>query len=161
MPNWCMNTITVSGTKEKMDALVAAAQEDKLLEFLNPIGEWDYGKAWEEWGTKWEVREATVDGPEEIEGDYFAYLSFDTAWSPPIAAYRNAQEIHDIKISASYYEPGMCFVGLYDLDEDNCYEVDYANDDWADDIPSDLISEWSLDDDYENWKEYQEEYEDA
>jgi hypothetical protein len=147
-----MNTITVSGTKEKMDALVAAAQEDKLLEFLNPIGEWDYGKAWEEWGTKWEVREATVDG---------AYLSFDTAWSPPIAAYRNAQEIHDIKISASYYEPGMCFVGLFDLDEDNCYEVDYTNDNWADDIPSDLISEWSLDDDYENWKEYQEEYEDA
>jgi hypothetical protein len=91
-----MNTITVSGTKEKMDALVAAAQEDKLLEFLNPIGEWDYGKAWEEWGTKWEVREATVDGPEEIEGDYFAYLSFDTAWSPPIAAYRNAQEHQDI-----------------------------------------------------------------
>ncbi len=41
MPNWCMNTITVSGTKEKMDALVAAAQEDKLLEFLNPIGDGD------------------------------------------------------------------------------------------------------------------------
>ena len=161
MPNWCMNTITVSGTKEKMDALVAAAQEDKLLEFLNPIGEWDYHKAWEEWGTKWEVREATVDGPEEIEGDYFAYLSFDTAWSPPIAAYRNAQEIHDIKISASYYEPGMGFVGLYDLDEDSCYQVDYTNDAWANDIPNDLISEWGLDDDYENWKEYQEEYEDA
>ena len=135
MPNWCMNTITVSGTKEKMDALVAAAQEDKLLEFLNPIGEWDYHKAWEEWGTKWEVRESTVDGPEEIEGDYFAYLSFDTAWSPPIAAYRNAQEIHDIKISASYYEPGMCFVGLYDLDEDSCYEVDFTDDDWSDNIP--------------------------
>jgi hypothetical protein len=156
-----MNTITVSGTKEKMEALVAAAQEDKLLEFLNPIGEWEYHKAWEEWGTKWEVREATVDGPEEIEGDYWAYLSFDTAWSPPIAAYRNAQEIHDIKISASYYEPGMCFVGLFDLDEDSCYEVDFTDENWSDNIPTDLISEWALDDDYENWKEYQEEYEDA
>ena len=161
MPNWCMNTITVSVTKEMMDALVAAAQEDKLLQFLNPIGEGDYGKAWEEWGTKWEVREATVDGTEEIEGDYFAYLSFETAWSPPIAAYRNAQEIHDIKISASYYEPGMCFVGLFDLDEDSCYEVDFTDQNWSDIIPTDLISEWSLDDEYENWKEYQEEYEDA
>ena len=55
----------------------------------------------------------------------------------------------------------MCFIGLYDLGEDNSYEVDYTNDDWADSIPNDLISEWSLDDDYESWKEYQEEYEDA
>lgn len=155
MPNWCMNTVTITGDATKLQALYDAAKEGELLEHMVPIGEWDYGTAVEAWGTKWDVSQCSAD----FIGDELT-LSFDTAWGPPTTAYTTYTDANDdMHIEASYYEPGMCFVGEYDsgLGTDNSFEIDYENEDWADDIPQNLIDEWGLDSEYEQWLEWQEE----
>ena len=56
----------------------------------------------------------------------------------------------------------MCFVGEYDsgLGIDIRFEIDFEDEDWADDIPQHLIDTWGLDVEYENWKEWQEDDDD-
>ena len=162
MPNWCMNTVTISGTTEKLQAIIDAAKDDKLLEHLVPIGEWEYGKALEMWGTKWDVTNCDADWTGSPDKDEI-YLNFDTAWGPPTIAYGNYTDANDdMHIEASYYEPGMCFIGEYDSETglDESYEVDFTDDDWADSIPQNLIDDWGLEDEYENWKEWNDEGED-
>ena len=156
MPNWCMNNVTISGPIEKLEAIVEAIKEDKMLEHMSPIGEWDYGAAIDAWGTKWDVQDA---GWELDYDDKMLLLTFDTAWGPPTTAYENYTDTNqDVYIEASYYEPGMSFVGQYDsgLGTNDVYELYFEDKNWADDIPQDLIDQWGLDYEYEQWKEWQE-----
>jgi hypothetical protein len=62
-----------------------------------------------EWGTKWDVKCDDV----AIEDDNTVSASFDSAWSPPIAAYEKLMEL-GFEIKAYYYEPGMAFVGKWE-----------------------------------------------
>lgn len=158
MPNWCMNTVTIRGNTEKLQAIIDAAKDDKLLEHLVPIGEWEYGKALENWGTKWDVHQCDADWTGSPDKDEI-YLNFDTAWGPPTIAYGNYTDANDdMQIQSTYYEPGMCFIGEYDSETglDESYEVDFEFDDWADSIPQNLIDDWALEDEYENWKDMYE-----
>jgi len=162
MPNWCMNTVTIRGTTEKLQAILDATKDDKLLEHLVPIGEWEYGKALENWGTKWDVNQCDADWTGSPDKDEI-YLNFDTAWGPPTIAYDNyTRDNEDMQIEASYYEPGMAFIGEYDseLDIDISHEVDFSDDDWDEYIPDNLIDDWGLAEEYANWKEYNDEGED-
>jgi len=151
-----MNHATIRGTNEKLSAIVEAIKEDKLLEFLNPIGEWEYGKAIEAWGTKWEVSD--VDWELDLANNELS-LNFDSAWGPPTTAYAEGELLHNLEIKASYYEPGMMFVGLYEDREDDSYDIDFEDENWEDSLPEDLIWDWGLREEYENWKEYQDEEE--
>jgi hypothetical protein len=161
MPNWCMNTVTIRGTTEKLQAILDAAKTDALLEHLAPLGEWDYNKAYETWGTKWDVHQCDADWTGSPDKDEI-YLNFDTAWGPPTAAYDNyTRDNDDVHIEATYYEPGMAFVGEYDSETglDESYSVDFTDEDWADSIPQNLIDDWGLDYEYEQWQEWQEDEE--
>ena len=61
------------------------------------------------WGTKWNSSEVTV----EHEGDVLNYY-FDTAWSPPEPVIQKLRELYpDVSISAFYDEPGMQIAGYY------------------------------------------------
>lgn len=156
MPNWCMNYVTITGPIEKLEQIAEAANKGQLFEYLSPIGEWDYGKAVENWGCKWEASEVSC----EIEYDtQTIMLNFDTAWGPPIAAYQAGEAKHDLEIMASFYEPGMAFVGCYEDMEEETFDIDFEDENWCDNIPSNLVEEWSLDDDYDNWKEMQDDEE--
>lgn len=156
MPNWCMNYVTITGPIEKLEQIAEAANKGQLFEYLSPIGEWDYGKAVENWGCKWEASEVSC----EIEYDtQTMMLDFDTPWGPPIAAYQAGEAKHDLEIMASFYEPGMAFVGCYEDMEEETFDIDFEDENWRDNIPSNLVEEWSLDDDYDNWKEMQDDEE--
>jgi len=160
MPNWCMNNATITGPIEKLNAIVEGIKQDKMLETMVPIGEWDYGTAVDNWGTKWDLQD--VDW-EIDEANQMLSLNFDSAWGPPTIAYENYTDANDdVHIEASYYESGMCFVGEYDsgLGTDIRFDVDFEDEDWADDIPQHLIDTWVLDIEYENWKEWQEDDDD-
>ena len=160
MPNWCMNNATITGPIEKLNAIVEGIKQDKMLETMVPIGEWDYGTAVDNWGTKWDLQGVDWDLDEDNQT---LSLNFDSAWGPPTIAYENYTDANDdVHIEASYYEPGMCFVGEYDsgLGTNMSFDVDFEDEDWADDIPQDLIDTWGLEDEYENWKEWQEDDED-
>ena len=151
MPNWCMNSVEIVGDVETLEAIAAAAKEGKLLEYLAPIGEWDYNTAVEAWGTKWDV---TCDDPHLDLDSNTLTMHFDSAWSPPVNAYQKGEESHDIRITAYYYEPGMMFTGKY---ADFEYSLDFEDENWKDDIPDDIIDHWDLESEYESWKEWQQE----
>lgn len=116
MPNWCENDMTIRGNKEVLDNIVNCIDQYEkkekstgLLEFLNPIGEWDWHKAVKEWGTKWEVHDVFV----ERENEKTLQLSFWSAWSPPINAYQEGEKNHDVEITAEWVEYGLAFCGEY------------------------------------------------
>jgi hypothetical protein len=143
MPNWCNNSITLKHEDPAMIDRVLKGQEGLLMEFLPTPKELTetvagftgedkreaheaqqqaniekYGyKDWYDWnianwGTKWDVSADSI----EREDANTVSLSFESAWAPPTGAYEKLMEL-GFKITAYYYEPGMCFVGKW---EDGC-----------------------------------------
>ena len=136
MPNWCNNTITLTGPKEKITAIYAKAKEDNaLLQQLKPMPEalegttspsptegkvqplvdgFDNWYDWrvQNWGSKWDVDADNLELSEDgttIEG------WFDSAWAPPIHAYEYfLTDNEDCSIKSYYYEGGMDFAGLWE-----------------------------------------------
>ena len=136
MPNWCNNTITLTGPKEKITAIYNKAKEDNaLLQQLKPmptelegttspapkegepqplvdgVDNW-YDWRVENWGTKWEV---DVDNLELSDDGTTITGWFDSAWAPPIHAYEYfLTDNEDCSISSLYYEGGMDFAGKWE-----------------------------------------------
>src|SRR5210317_158198 len=136
MPNWCNNTITLTGPKEKITAIYEKAKEDNaLLQQLYPMptqlegttspapkegkvqplvdghDNW-YDWRVENWGTKWDVDADYL----ELSDDGTTITGwFDSAWAPPIHAYEFfLTENEDCSISSLYYEGGMDFAGKWE-----------------------------------------------
>ena len=162
MPNWCSNSLTIKGDASTLVALKEIIESDGegLLEAIAPLGgEWDYDKALEKWGTKWDI---TTEGLEYTDnGDGTAEITgyFDSAWSPPIEALHALSEDWDsCYIELMYEEPGMCFVGCWDSEgADDHYEYsDFTSDNIKDNIPDYLVDYFELDvrlDEYEQEEE--------
>ena len=136
MPNWCNNTITLTGPKEKITAIYEKAKEDNaLLQQLYPMPEalegttspapkegkvqplvdghdnW-YDWRVDNWSTKWDV---DMDGLELSDDGTTISGWFDSAWAPPIGAYEHfLTENEDCSISSLYYEGGMDFAGKWE-----------------------------------------------
>jgi hypothetical protein len=151
MPNWCNNTVEIYHDDPKMIERVRTAfnGEGLLQEFIpvpqalrdtvsGSMGEdkraeheaqqaanvEKYGYAnWydfcvNEWGTKWEIG-ADGNPAQDIPGGLM--LGFESAWSPPIAAYEKLTE-QGFRIRAMYYESGMAFAGVWEDGNDDYYE---------------------------------------
>ena len=136
MPNWCNNTITLTGPKEKITAIYNKAKEDNaLLQQLYPMPEalegttspapkegkvqplvdghdnW-YDWRVDNWSTKWDV---DMDGLELSDDGTTITGWFDSAWAPPIGAYEHfLTNNEDCSISSLYYEGGMDFAGKWE-----------------------------------------------
>jgi hypothetical protein len=118
MPNWCACNATVSGPKPVIDELksVLNSENPELLNWMvpNPSGEWSYDWCVREWGTKWDIGETFVS--DDTEEDSVSF-SFDSAWAPPLEAFRTwAERDGRVTYRISYFEPGMCFVGWESYD---------------------------------------------
>ena len=90
-----------------------------------------------EWGTKWDCG---GDGDQiELEpGQDNTTLCFDSAWAPPIGVYEALMD-QGFRVRAYYYEPGMCFAGIYDENGDDYYDLsNMTSQQVAEDIPSEL-----------------------
>lgn len=102
-----------------------------------------------EWGTKWDVGEE--DGSAEIV-DGQLQLTFDSAWAPPIRAFKKLEDM-GFKVTATYYEPGMAFAGKYENGEDDCYEYSGMSSEEAREyIPQELQDEFGMVDDLAEWE---------
>lgn len=147
MPNWCSNNFRIVGSTESLKPLWEQIdRENKFLEVIKPIGEWDYGNAVEAWGTKWDVN---TDGMEFTDnGDGTAEISgfFDSAWSPPVDAFQTlSEDLDSCYLELCYFEPGMCFVGYWDSEgADDHYTIDPEEEDMG--IPAYLEEEWCVSD---------------
>ena len=179
MPNWCNNSVTITGPAQKIRALWAQAEKGQgLLQAMVPppenmfhgnLGEAERRECAEKgipnwydwqvsnWGTKWDVG---LEGLEFVNnGDGTASISgwFDSAWSPPIEAYHTfCEDMDGVYLEAYYEESGMCFVGYWSSeggDEEYDYS-DYSSDNIRDNIPEYLVDHYALD---ERLAEYEEE----
>lgn len=121
MPNWCNNTLTVSGNakdikkfKKKAEAVIDGKKQVLALGSFVPDkgGENWYDWRIENWGTKWELNEVELyeDTAET------AVYAFDTAWSPPTEwLYKVAEQYPSLTFRLKYREDGMCFMGVTEL----------------------------------------------
>jgi hypothetical protein len=115
-------TETMSGSygDEAKQAALEAQTRANIDKF--GYGNW-YDFCVGEWGTKWDCGE---QGASDIHPDgKLLHTSFDTAWAPPIAAYEKLLDL-GFKVNAMYYEGGMCFAGIWEDGNDECYQ------DWGD-----------------------------
>lgn len=180
MPNWCDNIATITHKdKTKIDLICDSAEPGILQalipcpeELLNPetgsfggenaaekdalrealtkkygySGWYDWNCA--NWGTKWDLCDVQVDRVD----DNTVTLSFQTAWSPPIAAYERLHE-EGFEIDAKYYEGGMQFAGTWYDGYDDCYS------DWGDSkgaeamLPRDLDEAFAISENQAMWEE--------
>ena len=85
MPNWCENTLTVTGEENEVQLFkdLAKPKDQKMdselsFESLYPIADKNDWYHWciAHWGTKWDV-EATLD---ELSPDYLEYPRFKGLW---------------------------------------------------------------------------------
>ena len=122
MPNWCMNTATISGPRPVIDEIKAVLVDPDrgLLDWMVPMpadqkDNW-YDWCCTNWGTKWDINKvAMID---DVEEDAVTF-GFDSAWAPPLEAFRTwAQQDGRVSYRLSYYEPGMGFVGWENWDGD-------------------------------------------
>jgi hypothetical protein len=183
MPNWCNNVIELAHEDPAMlerakDALnrgefleefipvpaslkivagrVGDGDEQKKLEEdtaknleVHGYGNW-YDFCVGEWGTKWDVGGDGMTA--EIE-DGRITASFDSAWSPPIAAYEKLTEL-GFAIRAYYYEGGMCFAGVWEDFNDDYYDLGGMNSEQVkEELPEALDEMFAISEYMAEWEE--------
>lgn len=156
MPNWCSNSLTLSHTVPAMiDKAAAGFTDGRLLETFIPYeGEWNYEWCVANWGTKWDV--GGDNGYIRLNANKLK-LSFDSAWAPPTEAYRKMEEL-GFRVEAMYYEPGMCFCGIYADGSDDYYEYnDMTAEEASNTLPVELDEEFGISDQMAEWEQEQQE----
>ena len=148
MPNWCSNSLYMTGPTATIKAVWDKVKDDRgLLEAMVPLGEWEYDKAVNAWGTKWDIDTTGLEYSED--GDRATIRGgFLSAWSPPVEAFQTYCDANpDVEVSLTYFEPGISFVGQWDTKSgEETYKIDPSN---LDAIPQDLREDWDIDSYYE------------
>jgi hypothetical protein len=104
-----------------------------------------------EWGTKWDVGTEGADADVSDDGRVMS-VYFDSAWSPPIAAYEKLQDL-GFQVNAYYYESGMCYAGIYDECGDSYYDLSGMDSaEIRDQLPQDLDLAFSISEQMEEWE---------
>jgi hypothetical protein len=125
---------TVSGFHGDPDEQAKLEEQTKANLEKYGYGNW-YDFCVGEWGTKWDVGDSS--GINDVQANEIV-LYFDSAWSPPIAAYEKLEDL-GFYVHAMYYEPGMCFAGIYDECGDESYDLTNMDSaDVSDTIPTEL-----------------------
>ena len=182
MPNWCNNSVEIYHDDPAMIERVRTAfnGEGLLNEFIPvpedlrniiagsvPVAEEAEHKAKEqanrdkhgyanwydfcvnEWGTKWEIG-ADGNPAQDIPGGLM--LGFDSAWSPPIAAYEKLTE-QGFRIRAMYYESGMAFAGIWEDGNDDYYEYgSMSSTEIAEELPEELDEAFGISESAAEWE---------
>ena len=155
MPNWCDNAATITASKDKIDGLVAVLEnkeDQQVFQYLRPMpeSEKDNWYDWNvtNWGTKWEI--SVIDY--ERYDDETVWISFETAWSPPIALYEFMHE-NEWHVNAVYNEGGCAFAGIWNDGEDDCYEYDCTDLASLEALPEDIKDFTGLVDYYHSQQE--------
>lgn len=146
MPEPDYETTPVALTFPELTASFAKTAEEREAAAANlpTIREdswWDWRV--QNWGTKWDIGNDTPLREEVRDGQTFLIGTFESAWSPPTSFYDHMIEL-GFSVKASYYEPGMGFVGAYENGQDFTYGIPKDPKQIKEEIPEDLIEEWDL-----------------
>lgn len=184
MPNWCMNSVTISHSDPAMvDRAAAALSRGELLQefvpcpavlreqsapqtdpelarrFTEQFGHSDwYSWCVAKWGTKWDIGGEGVDI--DRKGNSIQ-AGFDSAWAPPIQAFEQLCA-QGFDIDAYYWEPGMAFCGRFQgnaegSDDDYREYSDETAETVREAIGSELDDFWNISETMAEWTEDNEE----
>jgi len=167
MPNWCSNNVEFHN-----DDVAEVAKLEAHLQFLDKRKKGESAEAglfeyfvprppeaednWYDWnvsnwGTKWE---ASIYSWTKVN-DNSITINFDTAWSPPTTLYEFLAGNTEWYVTATYYEPGMSFVGSNVGGYDYCYTIE--NLEALDNVPEELLEEYNIREQMEEWDEEEDE----
>jgi hypothetical protein len=151
-------TDTVSGTvgsKESYEQRLLEERQKLNREFFG-YTDW-YSFCVAEWGTKWDIGHGDGYGKltmKDIKNNTVR-IGFDSAWSPPIEAYKKLSDM-GFSIKALYYEGGCCFCGIWDNGDDEYYDIK-GNSDWVKlNIPEEIDVEFCISENMEIWEDEEE-----
>ncbi len=133
--------MVIKVSSDKLDNLLDAIKNQKLFSFFKNIGEWEYDKAVEKWGTKWEADSISYDIKKRSNKWVTVQIYFLSAWSPPEKVYEAMLDILWLQfVRAYYYEGGMGLCGQFTENKGLHYqEYDISK------VPYSLAKELSLD----------------
>ncbi len=104
MPNWCSNTLTITGNTEIIENLPWYEEDCYLYQAVDnalklpPVEDW-----MEFWGSKWDCSIILVDVYPESNNISTMILDFDSAWAPPINGIINLAKIYpELKFQLQY-----------------------------------------------------------
>jgi len=144
MPNWCDNELWIKPNngprskreyKEICDIITKSTEKTEdcmLLSAFVPMPKdldgttapseepnW-YDWCVENWGTKWDVDVNIEDMDKES-----AWMTFNTAWGPPVPWLKHiAKRFPKVRFQLKYQEDSMCFFGVATANQDNGKVVD-------------------------------------
>ena len=140
MPNWCSNSITISGSTDTIKQLwddAHVGDDFGLLNAMVPMPKeldgttkgtdgdavnW-YDWRVTNWGTKWDISDEGLEYVDNKDGTSHITGWFDSAWAPPIEAYNTfLDDMDGCSIEATYEEGGMDFAGIYTDGDDQYME---------------------------------------
>ena len=140
MPNWCSNSITISGSTDTIKQLWDDAHVGDNFGLLNAMvpmpkelddttkgtdGDAVNWYDWRvtNWGTKWDVSDEGLEYVDNKDGTSHITGWFDSAWAPPVEAYNTfLDDMDGCSIEATYEEGGMDFAGIYTDGDDQYME---------------------------------------
>mgnify|MGYP002507743720 CR=1 FL=1 len=135
------------GSDEEPDQKELERRTAENLE-THGYGNW-YDYCVNEWGTKWDIG-ADGNPAQDIPGGLM--LGFDSAWSPPIAAYEKLMAM-GFRITAMYYEPGMAFAGVWNNGDDDYYEYGGMDSkEIAETLPAELDEAFGISESVAEWE---------
>ena len=124
MPNHCYNIIESISHDDPgvIQRLKECLEQDEptFLQTFVPYPENEDPRSY--WGTKWDVYDVVIGNADETSISF----SFNTAWSPPTAAYSRLKAM-GFTIDALFVEPGCDFCGYWKDGEEIVYENVSAN----------------------------------
>jgi hypothetical protein len=135
MPNWCHNrAIFTFPNQELCQKFETAIKDECLFSVFVPLDvenseeKWDFEKAVELWGTKWEPSEMNIhEVPVSMDNsDIEMNISFETAWAPPIGFYERLNKNYGIFVFAMFHEAGEQVFGQC-VYRETVEKIDYHN----------------------------------
>lgn len=107
MPNWYSGKVTIMGDvrpfKEWYERTKGTSDElSNFAEIFAPLstGKYEFGAAVDEWGVKWDLRNAQIVSVGE---DSFSF-TFDTPWNSPIYLWKQLETKYGVIINEVGYE---------------------------------------------------------
>ena len=136
------------GAKDSPEQIAHELLEKQNREKHGYANWWDFCVA--EWGTKWDVGSEHFGISADPSGKSLI-ASFDSAWSPPIAAYTKLEEL-GFTVKAMYYEGGMLFAGVYSNGCDDYFEFSDSKE-AREILPEELDDMFCISESMEEWEE--------
>ena len=144
---------TVAGFVSDVEEQAALMAQTRANMEKFGYGTW-YDYCVNEWGTKWDVGDGSgINSCTDTE----LIVYFDSAWSPPIAAYEKLLDL-GFTVYATYYEPGSAFAGIFEDGLDDYYDLSGMDSgDVQQQLPTELDDAFGIS---ETMAEYESEQED-